>query len=786
LFHKAGMALNGLAVLRLTRREEEIAALIAEGLTNAEIAERLFISRRTAEGHVDHIRDKLGFRSRAQIAAWVSEGRRDGSMPLRKHNLPERLSPLVGREGDLTQLTALLKRTRLLTLSGAGGLGKSQLAIELARHTLVSYPHGARLAELAAVSDPALLPNTVLAALGVGESAGEPVLVTLSRWLATRRLLLVLDNCEHLLPAAAALAEATLRAAPGLRVLATSREPLRAEGEVVWRVSPLGTPGEAESSPADVQRHAAVTVFLQRAAQAQPDFELDGANAAGIGLLCRRLDGMPLAIELAAACMPALAIQEVVERLDYRFRLLTGGSRTALPRHRTLQAAFDWSYGLLGEQERQLFARLSVFAGGFTLAAAEEVCAASPLSGPDIAHLLRHLVDKSLVIVDRTRADSTRFRLLETIRQYAAERLAEEEGVEDAHRFHLRYFLSLAEEAARGLVGPQEKLWMERLEADVDNLRTALRWSLGDNVEHGLRLATALGLGRYWLRWRHYSEGRDTLRRLLARYPRRDVLRANALTSLARILDTIGEVSEASTVLEEAVEIARTAGDRVALMHSIRAAGLLVGRRGGHVQAISLYQEALELARELGDDREIAGLLNCLATSFFWLDQPAAARQWLREGLPLARLVGNPSLLCATVGTAGELARREGSLDEAVDLYRESAHLALELGNEDMLAEALVCMGHVEVTMGRPEVALVLAGAADALRQQNGTSWDSPSGSSELDELLRHGGRGLPRELADARFREGRALSRDQVIGLASHGPDWPPSTGAAPRPGDG
>jgi len=754
-------------VLQLTGREEEIACLVAEGLTNSEIAERLFISRRTVEGHVERIRNKLGFRSRTLIAAWVSGRRRDGSMSRRTHNMPERLTPLVGREPDVAELTALLKKTRLLTLTGAGGLGKSQLGIELASQTLTTYPHGAYLVELAGVSDPALVANAVLTALRVRETAGEPVLVTLTRWLSTRRLLVVLDNCEHLLAATATLAEGALRAAPGLRILATSREPLRAEGEVVWRVSPLSVPEEYETSPGEVHRHAAVTLFLQRAGRAQPGFLLDTSNAVSIGLLCRRLDGMPLAIELAAACLPALAIQEVVERLDYRFRPLTAGARTALPRHRTLQAAFDWSYGLLSDQERRLLARLSVFAGGFTLEAAEHVCGTSPLNGQDVANLLTSLVDKSLLLVDRKQPDKTRFGLLETIRQYAVERLAEQQEVDSIHRRHLDYFLLLSEQAARGLVGSQQRLWLERLEEDLDNLRTALRWSLGGSVEQGLRLATALGRSRYWLRRRHYSEGRDALSQLLARYPKRDAVRAIGLTSLARILDVVGEESAAYDALDEAVELARSVGDRVALMYSLRAVGLLIGRQGGHLEAISLYGEALELARELQEDREIAGLMNLLATSFLWLDQPAPARQWLDEGLPLAKRVGNPALLCGIIGTAGDLALREGALHEAVGLYREASLMALAVGNEVVLAENLLSMGHIAVVKGQPERALVLAGAADALREDTGTPWDRPSGSSQLNDLVLIAGRSLNPELVSARLLEGRGLSYEQAIVLA-------------------
>lgn len=767
-FTAPGFRFNSRAVLpRPTRREEEIAALVAEGLTNAEIGERLFISRRTVEGHVEQIRNKLGFRSRSQIAAWVSDMDRGGRTATRKHNLPERLTPLVGREEVLAVLSALSRRTRLLTLTGAGGCGKSRLAIELAAQTLGSYPHGARLVELAAVSDPALVPNAAVAGLGVKETAGDAVLVSLMRWLSTRRLLLVLDNCEHLLPASAALAEVLLRAAPGLRILATSREPLRAEGEVVWRVPSLGVPEELDSSPADIRQHDAVMLFLERATSAQPDFVLDATNAATIGLLCRRLDGIPLAIELAAACLPALTLQDVLERLDYRFRLLTGGSRTALPRQRTLQATFDWSHGLLGDQEQMLFARLSVFAGSFSLEAAEDVCAATPLEGRDVAHLLRSLVDKSLLLINTKLAGRTRFRLLETVRQYAADRLAERDEVVATHDRHLHHFVLLAEGAAAGLVSREEGLWLERLEEDIDNTRVALRWSLRGREEQGLRLATALGLSRYWLRRRHYSEGRDALARLLAHYPKRDAMRANGLASLARILDTMGDEAAARESLQEAVDIARTVGDRFALMYSLRAVGLLLGRRGHHREAIPLFTEALELARELHGEREVAGLLNVVAFSFLCLRQLPAARYWLDQGLPLARRVGNPKLLVATIGTAAELAAAEGALDEAVRLSEEIAQLAPAVGDDEGFIISLMCMGHIAVLKGQPEVALLLAGAADALRQESGVPWASPTGSNEFDELVRVAGDSMPTELVTFRLMEGRRLSRDQAIALA-------------------
>lgn len=434
-----------------------------------------------------------------------------------RHNLPADRTSFVGRGRELAEVKRALAMTRLLTLTGAGGSGKTRLALEVARNLVSSYPDGAWLAELAPLSEGTLLPQVVASSLRVREQPGRALADTLVDHLRKKHLLLVLDNCEHVVDAAARLVDALLSACPRLRILATSREALRTDGEVVWRVPPLSVPDpDKPSSVEELGRSEAVRLFLERARYRRQGFELTDGNAGAVAEICQRLDGIPLALELAAARVGVLSAGQISARLDGSLALLRGGGRTILPRHQTLRGALDWSHNFLSEPEKSLFRRLSVFAAGWPLEAAEAVGPGGGVGAGDVLDLLELLVDKSMVVTETGGEDVRRYRLLEPVRQYARERLEESGEAEETRHRHAAFFLMLAEEAEQELTGPAHQAWLERLETEHDNLRAALSWAIdGGDPELGLRLAAALWL--FWYTHGHLAEGRDRLEKALSK-----------------------------------------------------------------------------------------------------------------------------------------------------------------------------------------------------------------------------------------------------------------------------
>jgi len=384
------------------------------------------------------------------------------------NNLPRQLTSFIGREREMAEVKRLLTTTRLLTLTGSGGCGKTRLALQVAADLVEEFANGVWLVELAALTDPALVPQAVASALGVREEPGRPLLATLSDYLKAKRLLLLLDNCEHLVAACAYLAEALLRACPHLRILATSREALNIAGETVWRVPSLSLPDLLHlPSVEHLTQYEAVRLFIERALISRPDFVLTSQGAPSVAQVCHRLDGIPLAIELAAARVKVLSVEQIAARLDNRFRLLTSGSRTALPRQKTLRAAIDWSYDLLSETERMVLRRLSVFAGGWTLEAAEAICVGEGIEWHEVLDPLMQLVDKSLVMMEE-QGGTVRYRLLETVRQYGRDKLPASGEADVVRGRHRDWYLALAERAEPELLGSNQAVWLERLETEHD------------------------------------------------------------------------------------------------------------------------------------------------------------------------------------------------------------------------------------------------------------------------------------------------------------------------------
>jgi non-specific serine/threonine protein kinase len=522
----------------------------------------------------------------------------------------------------MAEVTRVLGGTRLLTLTGPGGTGKTRLALQVAADLLARYPQGVWLVELAPLADPALVPQAVATVLGVQEDASRSLVAALTEALRPKHILLLLDNCEHLLDACAQLAEALLRGCAHLSILATSREALGIAGETAWRVPSLALPDPRHLPPRETLAQCeAVRLFMDRALAAQPHFLLTDHNAPAVVQLCHRLDGIPLAIELAAARLRGLSVEQLAARLDQRFRLLTGGSRTALPRQQTLQAMVDWSYSLLSVPEQTLFARLSVFTGGFTLEAAEMVCAGDPITDEDVLDLLLRLIDKSLIDAEDGPDGIERYRLLETLRQYGRERLVAGGTAAALRERHAAYFLALAEQAVPALRGREHAAWLQRLEQEHDNLRAALAWWLGAEeqpgqeesgarAEAGLRLAGALW--GFWFHRGYRGEGLRWLEQALGQSGGAPSTRAAALTGAEDLTWYLGDGVRGRALLAESVALFRTAGERRGLADALAFLGFIM-REQDHARGTALLEESITIARAVGGPGLIGWTLMCFA-----------------------------------------------------------------------------------------------------------------------------------------------------------------------------
>jgi non-specific serine/threonine protein kinase len=612
-------------------------------------------------------------------------------------HLPPVLSSFVGRQAELEMVVRLLAGdgVRLLTLTGPGGSGKTRLALRAAEAARADFPDGVWLVELAALADPALVPQAVAAALGVGEEAGRPLFATLAAALGDRRALLVLDNCEHLIDACAWLAEALLRACPDLGILATSRAPLGVTGEVVRCVPSLGVvPADHLPTVEAVGASEAAQLFVERAAAAQPAFALTPATAPLVAQLCRRLDGLPLALELAAARLRVLSLEQLVQRLDDRFHLLAGGSRTALPRQRTLRATLDWSHDLLGGPQRVLLRRLSVFAGSWTLAAAEAVGAGDGIAPGEVLDLLAALVDQSLVQVD-TRASEGRYGLLETVRQYALERLreaGEEAAVRDRH---LAWCLALVEQAEPRLTGPEQADWLARLEAEHDTLRAALAWAAESGaVERGSRLAS--GLWRFWFMRGRLGEGLQWLEAVIAHGDGiAAAARAKALTGAGWLARRRGEAARATTWYEASLALYRELDDKRAIAEALNDLAMTLAEQRDYARAAALHEESLALCRELDERRGSAVALTNLGRVMNDRGEYARAVALHEEALALFRELGDTANIAYVLENLPVSLTEQGDYARALALLDECLALRRALGDHVGVAMALLNMGRV-------------------------------------------------------------------------------------------
>jgi len=680
LARKVGCALVTIQKIEAEERRPsgQIAALLAEQLRIAPDERAAFLRSARGELAVDRLH--------APDAPAVSP----------QHNFPIQLTSFIGRSHELATIAAMLAEARLLTLTGPGGTGKTRLALRLAEDVLDQFPAGVWVVELAPLADPALIVPAIATVLDVREDPGRPLLTTLSNYLREKQPLLVLDNCEHLIDACAQLADMLLRACPRLRILASSREPLGVAGEAFFRVPALPTPDPHHLPPLDqVLGYPAVQLFVERARTVQPAFEVMQANAPPLAQVCARLDGIPLAIELAATRVRMLPLAQIAARLDDRFRLLTGGSRTAVPRQQTLQALIDWSYELLPEDERALLRRLAVFVGGWTLEAAEAVCefrieneelrkaeedrvvlnSQSP-RGHSILDVLGHLVDKSLVQVDQA-GNAARYRMLDTIRQYALEKLAASGGADRVRRRHAQYYLGLTERAETLRPDVNWQARAARLETEHDNLRAALAWSqaTAGDARIGLRLAKELLY--LWMTRGHWTEARGWLTRVLAHLEgaERTPLRAQVLTSAGWMFALLGDYVAAQAAFAESLAICDDLGDTHERAWVLNRLGWLAREQGESTMARARLEESLELYRELGDSNGIIEGLNTLGEVAVIQEDPARATTLLEESLALARSLGDAYGTAWALNHLGHVAQLEYDYGRAARLHRESLSL---------------------------------------------------------------------------------------------------------------
>ncbi len=710
------------------------------------------------------------------------------------NNLPIQLTSFVGRRRDLATVRNLSRDHRLVTLIGPGGCGKTRLALQAAADVAKHYRDGAWLVELAAVADPVRVPQAVALAIGAreggrprpreGDPTGTRAAAASETWLGrvvahlqSRDLLLVLDNCEHVVDACARLVAMVLQRCPAVRVIATSREALGVPGEVAWPVPSMSHPDAAHVEDVDdLIRYEAVRLFIDRARAIEPGFRLDDDNAAAVAQIARRLDGIPLAIELAAARLRVLSPAEIAARLDDRFRLLTGGHRTALPRHQTLEAALDWSHDLLAADERTLFRRLSVFGGGFSLDAAEAVCADAERGGgsarawidlPDgeraaVLDVLSQLVDKSLVRVDDA-AGATRYVLLETIRQYGAAKLVAAAEAARFRRRHRDWFLGLAEDAARDLAGPSQDAALDRLALELDNVRTALGWSIeARDGEAALRLA-----GAVWWLWfvrGGLGEGRDWLDRALALGAEApDGLRARVLLGAGALAWRQRDYGAAAEELTAALALYRRLDDRGGVAQSLHFLGRVAHFQGDHTRAWVLYEESLAHAEAQADTRGVAATLDVMGLLAWQQGEYGAATAYLQSSLAHGRDLGDLRGIAASLNILGRMAVDQGEYARARSLLAESTDVYTALGDEVSIVYGDIKRGQIALHEGDlPRAERELVASRDRCRdlgERRGQAYAAVAlaevkrAQGDLAAALRLAAEGLAlaREVADKR-----------------------------------
>jgi predicted ATPase/DNA-binding SARP family transcriptional activator len=684
-------------------------------------------------------------------------------------NVPRPLTSFVGRENEIAEVVRLLDGHRLITLTGPGGVGKTRLAIETAHHSEKKFKDGVFWVGLVGLSDGNLIPQEIAQSLNVRDVSDEQLLETLKRHLKSKDLLLVLDNCEHLIKACAQYAEHLLATCPRLRILATSIEALGLFNEMTWQVPSLPLPEVSNLSLNNLKGFASIELFNERAGIAKSGFSLDEKNAVLVAQICRRLDGIPLAIELAAARIKILSVDEIASRLDDRFSLLTAGSRTAIPRHQTLRATIDWSYDLLTEPERMLMQRLSVFVGGFTLEAAEAVCSQG-MKQSDILDLLGKLVDKSLIIVENdSEVSGTRFRLLETIRLYSLEKLEEIGELQTIRDGHLKYFMKLAQEAAPNAFGAESVRYYLVIDRELDNLRSAIEWSVESHqVQIAFRLVAELSY--FWYNRPLLGEWHERLKRVLS-LPEgleRTAERAKAINALGFFywagMSTVNPYRE----LEEALSIGRDLGNDHIIAQSLWNLGRNETTAGNYSKARSLFEQSLGIWQKLGHEHrmEMILTLNFLGDLAFQQGDLEEAKAVYQESVSAFKEIRDQNFLAYAVRHLGQVACRQGEFEKAVLLCGESLSLNQSLKDERGVISCLSAFAGIAVARSKGVSASRLFGAVEALLGMRNIRL-LPVDQMEFDHYVSTLRSQVAFETLDQAWAEGRAMTFEQGMEFA-------------------
>ena len=710
------------------------------------------------------------------------EGQREDPEGARRHNLPHALTSFVGREHELVAVKRALGMTRLLTLTGPGGSGKTRLALEVARDLAGAYSDGVWLVELAGLSEGELVPQEVMTTLGVREQPGRPLTETLVEALRNKEMLLVLDNCEHLIDACAQLAETLLSRCARLRVLATSREPLDVAGEMNWAVPALSLP-DPQRTPTveELEGYESARLFVERAQNRNPAFDLTPQDAEAVAEICQRLEGIPLAIELAAARV-GLAVEQIAERLDDSLRLLTAGGRTATPRQQTLRGTLDWSYELLSEPERQLFGRLSVFAGGWALEAAEAVGAGDGIEKEDVLDLLLRLVDKSLVVVQTGAEGAPRYRMLEPVRQYAAQHLKNSGEANEAQSRHAAFFLALAEEAEKNTGGAQHALWLERLDREHDNFRAALSWALDwKKAQLGLRLSAALG--GFWFIRGHFSEGHRWLTETLENSSATaEPERAKALVYSGWLAWERGDYEQSKGFSEEGLTLSRKLGDKVNTAAALYSLGVAAMLETEFERSSALLEEARSLQRALGDTIGLARTIAILGLVAMVQWDEIRAQALYEEGLPLAREAndGLATAYALCLGAGAALGREDHRRVKA--LCEEGLELSRQMDYKHALVLLLQQSAASAQAQEKPVRSARLWGAIEALRESFGATF-SPVERHFYGPYIAAARAQLDEETWERAWAEGQAMTQEEAIEYALTEEEEPPAPSTVPVP---
>ena len=654
------------------------------------------------------------------------EGRSVESVPAsrtepdaKRHNLPVQLTSFVGRSLEIAECTHRLSQGRLLTLTGVGGSGKSRLMLQVAEGLIDRYPGGIWFVDLSAFSDPTRAAATLAAALGLRQAPGESLSQTVTTYLRERSALVLFDNCEHLLAPMAEQIRALLRECPHLRILATSREALHIDGERTYTVPPLSLPDARRGDPESAGASEAVRLFVDRARLVRPGFELDDQSAPIVAEICRRLDGIPLALELAAARMKLLSAAEIHTRLEDRFRLLGGGTRSAVSRHQTLRATIQWSYDHLTAGEQGLLRGLSVFAGGWTLEAATAL-GGDGRDEVETLDLLTALAEKSLVLIDSASAAGSRYRFLETVRQYALETLREAAEEKRWRNAHLNYMLALVERAEPELIGPHQEAWFKQLDVEHENILSAMGWC--EHADEGAAKALRMGgaLWRFWWFGGHFALGLATLRTALDRDGTAAATpeRAQALYAAAQMAREMGDHGQARDLFHQSLDVATALGDPSRIARAYNGLGNTAEYAGDYASARKYHEMALALSRQLGNKRAVAIDLHNLGIVLMIQKEFDAARPMFEEGLEVFRGIGDVNSVQATVTHLATIAAQTKQFPAACRYFAESFQLAEELPSQPLTADSLESFAVMAVEMGATELAATILGTAGAVREK--------------------------------------------------------------------